>query len=150
MIFGDGMIRVDTQIRVEFFDVDSMQVVWHGNYVKYLEIARCNLLNAVGYNYQNMKEEGFAFPIVKMELKYIHPSFFGDILDVQVALNRTEILQGLQGSLKLYYSLKKGDTVICKGYSMQACVNLITQSTQYTLPTTFIERLKNFKGDLHV
>jgi acyl-CoA thioester hydrolase len=39
-----GVLHVDTEILVPFFDVDSMNVVWHGHYVKYLEVARCALL----------------------------------------------------------------------------------------------------------
>ncbi len=37
-----------------FFDVDSMNVVWHGHYVKYLEVARCALLDQIGHNYNDM------------------------------------------------------------------------------------------------
>ena len=33
------LISEETEVSAEFFDVDAMQVVWHGNYVKYLEIA---------------------------------------------------------------------------------------------------------------
>ena len=36
-----GVLHLDTDVTVPFFDVDSMNVVWHGHYVKYLEIARC-------------------------------------------------------------------------------------------------------------
>ena len=34
----------EIEIEVPFFDLDPMNVVWHGNYVKYTEIARCKLL----------------------------------------------------------------------------------------------------------
>lgn len=47
--------------KVAFFDVDSMEVMWHGNYVKYLEMARCELLDKLGYNYIAMKKDGYAF-----------------------------------------------------------------------------------------
>ena len=46
------LISEETEISAEFFDVDAMQVVWHGNYVKYLEIARCALLDKIGYGYK--------------------------------------------------------------------------------------------------
>jgi acyl-CoA thioester hydrolase len=34
-----GVLHCDTEILVPFFDIDTMNVVWHGHYVKYLEIA---------------------------------------------------------------------------------------------------------------
>jgi len=40
----------EVELTVEFFDVDSMQIVWHGNYLKYMERARCALLDKIGYN----------------------------------------------------------------------------------------------------
>ncbi|WP_258031844.1 acyl-CoA thioesterase [Campylobacter concisus] len=46
-----GKISHVSTCKVAFFDVDSMEVMWHGNYVKYLEMARCELLDKLGYNY---------------------------------------------------------------------------------------------------
>ena len=36
-------VEFETEITIPFFDLDPMNVVWHGNYIKYFEIARCNL-----------------------------------------------------------------------------------------------------------
>ena len=48
-----ALLSATTELEVQFFDVDSMRVVWHGNYVKYLEVARCELLKLFDYNYSN-------------------------------------------------------------------------------------------------
>lgn len=42
------------ETEVPFFDVDAMHIVWHGNYVKYLETARCAFLSSIGYDYNEM------------------------------------------------------------------------------------------------
>ena len=39
-----GAIHIDVEMQVPFFDVDMLEIVWHGHYVKYLEVARCALL----------------------------------------------------------------------------------------------------------
>ena len=49
-----------------FFDVDAMHIVWHGNYVKYLETARCAFLSSIGYDYNEMGRQGYSWPIVQM------------------------------------------------------------------------------------
>ena len=41
------MIAADVTIRVQFYDLDPMQVVWHGNYARFLEQARCALLERI-------------------------------------------------------------------------------------------------------
>ena len=72
---------------VPFYDVDSMRVVYHGNYIKYLEEARCAFLEKKNLTYTQMEELGFAFPIVELKVKYIKPSKFNDILEVLVSLD---------------------------------------------------------------
>ena len=56
---------------VEFYDVDSMRIVWHGNYVKYMEKARCSLLDKIGFGYLEMVRIGIAFPVAEVKLKYV-------------------------------------------------------------------------------
>ena len=60
------MISKSVALKAQFYDVDSMNVVWHGNYVKYFETARCALLGEIGYGYEAMRADGYAYPIVKI------------------------------------------------------------------------------------
>ena len=64
------MLEAEVTITVPFHDLDPMGVVWHGNYARYLEIARCALLDLIGYNYLQMRESGYAWPVVDMRLKF--------------------------------------------------------------------------------
>ena len=70
------MLSVETVIKAQFFDLDPMDVVWHGNYARFLEVARSDLLDRLDYNYSQMKDSGYAFPIVEMRLKYVAPIRF--------------------------------------------------------------------------
>ena len=38
------LFKTEMKLTVQFYDLDPMNVVWHGNYLKYLESARCDLL----------------------------------------------------------------------------------------------------------
>src|SRR5690349_20500196 len=78
----------EVEMSVQLFDLDPMQIVWHGNYVKYLEVARCAQLDKISYNYEEMKASGFAWPIVEMNLRYSAPATFGQRL-----LLRAEIVE---------------------------------------------------------
>ena len=55
------------EITVPFYDLDPMNVVWHGNYVKYMEQARCALLADVNLSYDDMMKIGVVFPVVTMQ-----------------------------------------------------------------------------------
>jgi acyl-CoA thioesterase FadM len=44
-------VSTNTEIDIPFQDIDAMEIVWHGNYPRYLEIARCALLDCIDYDY---------------------------------------------------------------------------------------------------
>ncbi len=60
----------ETETQVQFFDLDPMEVVWHGHYVKYLEIVRGVLLDSIDYNYAQMKASGYLWPVIDLHLRY--------------------------------------------------------------------------------
>lgn len=83
---SQGVFHSDTEILVPFFDVDTMNVVWHGHYVKYLEVARCALLDKIGHNYTAMLESGYAWPVIDMQLRYVRGAVFGQTINVRASL----------------------------------------------------------------
>ena len=134
------MVVCETLIDVQFFDIDPMNVVWHGNYVKYLEMARCDLLNQIGYNYDDMKADGVAYPIAKMDLKFIKPAFFMQKLKV------VSTLVELEPSLNIKYEIfdvKTGEKIFT-AKSMQICVDIKTLERIYKAPNRFVESVKNY------
>lgn len=76
----------ETELQVQFFDLDPMQIVWHGNYVKYLEIVRCALLDKINYNYEQMRASGYAWPVIDMQLRYIASASFGQKLTLRAEI----------------------------------------------------------------
>ena len=67
---GDGPAwQAHVDIQIPFHDVDAMGIVWHGHYLKYFEIARCALLDSIGYNYAQMAESGYAWPIIGLRVR---------------------------------------------------------------------------------
>ena len=62
-----------------------MEVVWHGHYVKYLEIVRGVLLDSIDYNYAQMKASGYLWPVIDLHLRYVAP---GDLPTTAQAARR--------------------------------------------------------------
>ena len=99
-----GVLGTDIEVQVPFFDVDSMDVVWHGHYVKYLEMARCALLDEIGHNYVQMKAAGYVWPVIDLQLRYVRAARFGQRLNV-----RAELVEW-RNRLKLHYLLSDAQT----------------------------------------
>ena len=134
------MISKSVALKAQFYDVDSMNVVWHGNYVKYFETARCALLEEIGYDYEAMRADGYAYPIVKIEVKYVKPVFFGDEIEVEAPLKECECF------LKIGYVVKSAKTgeTLCTGTSLQAAVDMRAMQTCFEIPQELQNAIKRY------
>jgi acyl-CoA thioester hydrolase len=133
-----GVLHLDSEITVPFFDVDSINVVWHGHYVKYLEIARCALLDMLGHNYMDMKASGYVWPIIDVQLRYIQAARFGQKLRV-----RAELIEW-QNRLKIHYLISDAQTGerLTRASTVQVAVNLSDGQMQLASPQIMVDAIE--------
>ena len=131
-------LKETVEFKVEFYDVDSMKVAWHGNYVKFLEVARCALLAKIKYDYFAMEASGFAWPVVDMHIRYLRPMIFMQRIRAEVTLEEYEVC------LKLSYKFfdAESGTLLCKAESMQMAVDMNKRDSLMVCPPCFIERVR--------
>jgi acyl-CoA thioester hydrolase len=120
-----------------FHDLDPMEVVWHGNYVKYLELARCALLQRFDYDYPQMRDSGYLWPIVDMRTKYVRSARFGQRLKV-----RAQIVEW-ENRLKIEYQVRNAATgrVLNKAYTIQVALEIASRQMQYVCPRILWDKL---------
>ena len=131
-------ISSELEFDVEFYDVDPMQIVWHGNYVKYFEKARCALLDKIGYGYLAMRDSGFAFPVTGISVKYISPFKMGDRVRARA------ILEEYENCIKIKYELFNARTGerCTKGDSTQMTYDIAANASRFVCPPVFIEKVE--------
>ncbi|MDR2631954.1 MAG: acyl-CoA thioesterase [Spirochaetaceae bacterium] len=131
-------ICAEVECTVEFYDVDSMEVVWHGNYVKYFEKARCALLNMIGYGYREMRDSGYAFPVTDISLKFIRPLRFGERVRIKAILDEYE------NRLRIKYELSRPETgeITTKGMSTQMAYHIASQDSCFVCPRIFTDKVE--------
>lgn len=132
-------LRHSVVLEVPFFDVDSMDIVWHGHYVKYLELARCAFLRAINYDYQIMKANGYGWPVVQMHLKYVRPAVFGQKIRIEA------ILKEYESCLKFDYVISDASSgkKLTKASSMQVAVCMATGETQFQTPSSWLQAVNH-------
>ncbi len=80
------VLRDETRIRVRFSEIDSMQVVWHGEYMRYFEDGREAFgRRYAGLSYADIAEAGFPAPVVEASLQYKRPLRINDTAVVEVS-----------------------------------------------------------------
>lgn len=126
-----------TAFTVEFYDLDPMDIVWHGNYVKYLELGRNALLNKIGFNYQEMKRTGYAFPVAEMKIKYVKPLRLGEKCTICAKLLEYENM------IKIRYEIfGESGTLATKAETTQMAFNIRTNESEFASPAELIEKVE--------
>lgn len=131
------MIRAEVELTVPFHDIDPLNIAWHGHYCKYIELARCAMLDKIGYGYRVMKDTGYVWPIVDLQLRFVQPARFDQRILVAAELVEWEY------RMKIKYRITDAETgmLLLKGYSIQAAVDASTGEMSYASPAVFFEKL---------
>ncbi len=124
-------------IRVYYEDTDAGGVVYHSNYVSFLERARTEMLSALGFEQDILLEEGVAFVVRAAALDWLKPARFNDRLEV-----RTRIKQLKRASVIFdqQIMLANSETCLFKGEVTVVCVDL-NKMKPVSIPTNIAGEL---------
>ena len=138
----DFYIADEKKVTAEFFDVDAMNVVWHGNYVKFMEVARCSLLDKIGYGYKEMVKDGYAYPVTSINLKYVKSVYFADTVNIKTYLVEYE------NCIKIKYEIFNENGELCtKSESTQMALKLDTKESCFECSPVFVQRVEKILKD---
>jgi acyl-CoA thioester hydrolase len=71
------------EIRVRYAETDQMGIVYYGNYPQYFEVARTELLRALGFTYRALEAEGIMLPVRELQIRYRAPARYDDKLRIE-------------------------------------------------------------------
>jgi acyl-CoA thioester hydrolase len=130
-----------TQLRPLFADVDAMDVVYYGNYLKYFEKGRAELMRAAGSPYSALHAMGIHMPVTEASLHYLQPAHYDELLIVE-----TRVAWVKKASMQFTYRiLKPGENgeekELVTGHTSHACVS--NQGRIVRLPPENVAALKS-------
>lgn len=127
----------EIEITPAFYDIDVMEIVYHGHYVRFLELARSALLAQFDYDYPRMRDSGYAWPVVDMRLKYVRPATFGQVLKVRATITEWE------NRLRIDYLISDAATgqKVNSAHTIQVAVDMQTRAMCFVCPPVLWQRL---------
>ena len=127
----------EVELAPAFHDCDPMNVVWHGNYFKYFEIARCALLGRYDYDYPQMLESGYLWPVVDARVKYVRPLLFNQPLRIVARIVEWE------NRLKIEYEIFDAGSGqrLTRAMTIQVAVDAASKEMLYQCPPGLWRRL---------
>ncbi|GAB4362515.1 MAG: thioesterase family protein [Bryobacter sp.] len=114
------MLEHTTEIRVRYAETDQMGVVYHANYVVWMEVGRVEALRSVGLIYAEMERAGFLVAVVGVNVEYKSAARYDDLVRVTA---RVAELQSRM--MRLEYEMRRAgdDTLLAKGETRHLFVN---------------------------
>lgn len=107
------------QHKVQYYETDKMGIVHHSNYIRWMEEARVDFLDQLGWGFEKLEEMGIVSPVSAIQCKYKVSAVFPEIIIIDVKL---EDFKGVK--MKLSYEMKKEDgTLVCEAYSEHGFLN---------------------------
>jgi acyl-CoA thioester hydrolase len=81
------MIITETKIRVYYEDTDQMGVVYYGNYARYYEIGRTEMIRDLGFTYKQLEEMNIMLPARSLKINYIKSAYYDDLLTIRTIVD---------------------------------------------------------------
>jgi acyl-CoA thioester hydrolase len=103
-------VRAVTDVEVRYAETDQMGVVHHANYVVWFELARTALCSHSGFHYADIERLGFLLMVTGVEVRYLRPSRYGDVVQVTCWCERMA-----SRGLRFAYEVRKGDERLATG-----------------------------------
>ena len=98
--------------KVQYYETDKMQITHHSNYVRFMEEARIDFLEQIGWGYDKMEEEGIISPVVDITCSYKKTTTYPDVITVKI-----DILELKRIKLKIGYTMSVGEDIVFTGTS---------------------------------
>ena len=132
-------VSFEINMKVAFHEVDSLQIVWHGNYVKYFDITRFGLFASRGIDlYAYLLEKKYAFPVTRTSLKHISPLRVFDEYICRATVTEAEYKIGMT------FEIRKADSgLLCtRGHSEQLAVRYPSMEMEFSIPEDIKQALQ--------
>ena len=99
--------------KVQYYETDKMGIVHHSNYIRWMEEARVDFLEQIGWGMDRLEALGMVSPVTAVECKYKVSTKFPERIRIEVGI---EEFRGVK--LKIKYAMYKEEgTLVCEGHS---------------------------------
>ena len=132
------MFSNNTKVRVRYSETDQMGYSYYGNYAQYFEIGRVETLRQLGVSYKSLENRGIMLPVVELNIKYIRPAYYDDLLEIRTVLKKIPTAK-----IEFDYQIfnEKGE-LLTTGYTSLVFISADTMKP-IPAPQDIIDKLKS-------
>ena len=98
--------------KVAYYECDGMKITHHSNYVRFMEEARIDFLDKLGYGYEKMESDGVVSPVISVNCNFKRPTKFQDVIEIEISVREITTFK-----IKFDYVMKVGKDIVCTAES---------------------------------
>ena len=99
--------------KIQYYETDKMGVTHHSNYIRWMEEARVDFMEKIGWSYEKLEESGIISPVTSIECKYVAGTTFAQTISVETSIEELKNVK-----IRINYVMKdETGKVVCKGAS---------------------------------
>ncbi|RDU35846.1 hypothetical protein DRW41_17090 [Neobacillus piezotolerans] len=112
------MLISETTVEVRYAETDQMGVVYHANYLVWMELGRTSFIKDLGYSYAKMEEDGIISPVIDIQASYKKSMRYGEKATVKTWVEEYDGFRVKYG----YEILNEAGELSVTGFSVHVCV----------------------------
>ena len=126
---------------VKYYECDRMGITHHSNYIRFMEEARVDWMDQLGFGFDRMESDGVVSPVVSVECHYKRTTTFKDTIEIEVSVAETTPLK-----IIFAYTMRSKGKIVCTATSTHCFLeNGRPVSLENRFPELF-ERIKNLRN----
>jgi acyl-CoA thioester hydrolase len=133
---------VESHLRVRYAETDSMGIVYHANYLVWMEIGRTEFFRSLGYTYRDLERDyKLHTPVVELTCRYHAPARYDDEVTVRTRINKVN-----RRLIRFGYEIviKPNNQLLCEGESVHLIVD--SEHRRTLLPDIMLAALRPTTG----
>src|SRR4051794_36032430 len=89
MMVQNPVISAITRVRARYSETDQMGVVYHANYLVWMEVARVEYCRQAGFRYKDLESDhGILLAVTEVDCRYLSPARYDDEIEIETTLTR--------------------------------------------------------------
>ena len=106
--------------KVNYYETDKMGITHHSNYIRWMEEARIDFLEQIGFGYAKLEEEGIVSPVIAVECDYKISTTFNDEVEIDVQVKE---FKGVKLVIEYIMKKIKTDEMVLTGMTKHCFIN---------------------------
>jgi len=129
------------KLRIRYGETDQMGYCYYGNYAQFLEIGRVETLRELGVSYKSLEESGIMLPVAELNIKYIKPSYYDDLISIKTTITKTPSVK-IEFDYEIY---NEKNELLTTAYTKLVFVNKINMKPTFC-PENLLEKFTKLKN----